>query len=146
MYTKRYADFTIINKEGKVLCQLRDSRAPTDPNRWSFFGGGIEKDENPKQAVRREAKEELGLNVKEPKFFRRYEFKEPHGLIEVFFFLAKADPKVEHLKSKQKEGKDLGFFGPGDVDSLDMRKNMKIVLRDVLEMKEPFGYLEVEKS
>ncbi|MEK7201346.1 MAG: NUDIX domain-containing protein [Patescibacteria group bacterium] len=51
--------------------QLRDEGAPTDPGRIGFFGGGIEGEETPLEAVTRETKEELAIDVV-PSFFKTY--------------------------------------------------------------------------
>lgn len=49
--------------EGKILLQFRDSKAPSEALGWSFFGGIAEGEESPMDAVIREVKEELGLNL-----------------------------------------------------------------------------------
>ncbi len=51
--------------------QLRDEGAPTDPGRIGFFGGGIEGEETPLEAVTRETKEELAIDIT-PFFFKTY--------------------------------------------------------------------------
>jgi len=53
----------ISNKDNEVLLQHRDNNAPTNPNKWGLWGGRIEKDETPLEAVVRELKEELNIDV-----------------------------------------------------------------------------------
>jgi 8-oxo-dGTP pyrophosphatase MutT (NUDIX family) len=38
------------------------------PGYWAFFGGGIEKGENPTEALKREIREELSYQVQNPEF------------------------------------------------------------------------------
>ena len=53
------------NIGGKLLFQLRDNKyGIPNPNKWGLFGGGMEQGETPVQAVRREVKEELGIDIK----------------------------------------------------------------------------------
>ncbi len=50
----------IIHQNKQFLLQLRDnSPGIVYPNQWSFFGGGIESEETPWQALQRELEEEL---------------------------------------------------------------------------------------
>jgi 8-oxo-dGTP pyrophosphatase MutT (NUDIX family) len=51
------------NNESKVLLQHRTEDAPTFPDYWAFFGGGIEEGESAEQAVKTESLEELGYEL-----------------------------------------------------------------------------------
>lgn len=60
-----YAGAILERDDGKILFQLRDNNPNIfNPNKWSLFGGGIEKGESPKEALIRELHEELGLIIK----------------------------------------------------------------------------------
>lgn len=49
--------------DGKVALQRRDAKAPTAPNKLSFFGGHVERGEPPDEAMRRELNEETSLDI-----------------------------------------------------------------------------------
>lgn len=52
----------IENENKEILCALRSPRMSL-PNMWEFPGGKVEKDEDLKQAIEREIREELGCTV-----------------------------------------------------------------------------------
>ena len=53
----------IIEQDGKVLCAQRSKKMYL-PLKWEFPGGKIEEDENLETCLRREIKEELGVELK----------------------------------------------------------------------------------
>lgn len=59
-FDKRKALLLPINKQNQILMQ--DRRGYKKPD-WGFFGGGIEGEETPTEAVVRESKEELQIDV-----------------------------------------------------------------------------------
>ena len=59
----------LYDDEKRILIQDRDEHAPMYPNCWSFFGGHLEKGENPLEGAKREAFEELEVKLKNPKLF-----------------------------------------------------------------------------
>lgn len=52
----------IENNNNEILCALRSPKMSL-PNMWEFPGGKVEKDENLKQAIEREIREELDCTV-----------------------------------------------------------------------------------
>lgn len=68
--------------ELKIFLQKRTLDAPTFPNHFGFFGGGIEEGEEPEEALRREIKEELDIDVTNYVSWRSYNL--PTGILHVF--------------------------------------------------------------
>ncbi|MGA8760575.1 MAG: NUDIX domain-containing protein [Stellaceae bacterium] len=57
------------------LMQLRDSKPDIwYPGHWGLFGGGVEADEDPMAALKRELREELELEIETAAFFARIDF------------------------------------------------------------------------
>ena len=63
----------IGDSEGRVLLQKR-----ADDGKWGYHGGAVEVDEKVEDALRRELKEELGIELKEFEFFGIYSGKPRH--------------------------------------------------------------------
>ncbi len=79
MFSRRVSCFTLRDESGRILLQHRDSGAPRCPEMWAFFGGEIERGETPERALRREAREELGIELDSPELFGTFEFQEDDG-------------------------------------------------------------------
>lgn len=133
---KKAALFVLRDKEGRVLLQHRDEFAPTNPNYWGFFGGGIEKGESAKEAVKREAKEELGIELKNLELFKEYKYKTGNGVLkEKYVFTAPLKSSIEKLKKQQAEGDCLGLFSFDDLEKLKLIDFDKIILKELFNKK-----------
>lgn len=105
-----YAGAILRNSEGKILFQLRDENG-RNPNKWGIFGGGIEKGESPLEALQREIKEELGIEISDLNIAKKHRILDYH-IYEVFL---KNNPK----KSQLKEGKDMKFMTKEEFTKLE---------------------------
>jgi 8-oxo-dGTP diphosphatase len=71
---KKIAAIILENDKGEFLLALRDNKPWIPfPNHWDLIGGHVEEGETPEEALVREFKEELDLDLKEYTFFRKYE-------------------------------------------------------------------------
>ncbi len=70
---KEIAAIILENKEGEFLFYMRDDKPEIPfPAHWDLIGGHVEEGETPEEALVREVKEELGYDLKEYRFFRKY--------------------------------------------------------------------------
>ena len=76
----------LIVKDGKVLVCQR-TRHQTMPLKWEFPGGKIEEGEQPRDALRRELEEELGIDAKIGEEVARIRHEYPGGgAVELRFY------------------------------------------------------------
>jgi ADP-ribose pyrophosphatase YjhB (NUDIX family) len=70
---------------------------------WTLSGGGFKKNESKEEAVTREVKEELGLNIT-PEYIGEFTHNAEHKIDTVFCFVArveKKEPKIDRREIKE---------------------------------------------
>jgi 8-oxo-dGTP diphosphatase len=77
----------IIVKEGKIFIAKRKS---TDklPNKWEFPGGKIESNETPQECLKREMKEEFGVDISVGECLGESVYHYDHGSIRLLAYQA----------------------------------------------------------
>lgn len=125
----------IIVKEGKILVCQR-TRHQTMPMKWEFPGGKIEEGEQPRDALRRELDEELGIEavIGEEVARIRHEYK-GGGAVELRFYVVReygGELQNRIFKDVQwSEAKDLPSFDflEADLTLVNDLAGGKLVLR-----------------
>lgn len=71
---RQIAAIILENDKGELLLYKRDNKPYIPfPGYWDLIGGHVENGETPEEALVREVKEELDLDISEFTFFKRYE-------------------------------------------------------------------------
>lgn len=84
---------------------------------WNPVGGGVEDDETPEQAVRRESLEEVGLEPSELEFWQTVHIESPRGLLEIHSFFGKFGGRIK-LEDKLLA---YGWFTVQGLEELDKK-------------------------
>lgn len=115
----RHVSCYIMNQEGKLLFQKRSSNKLRNPNKWSKTGGHVDAGETVEDAILREIKEEVGVDIK----------KENIELIEVF--------KNDYATNKS--------FGYDFFTVVDYKENEYVIQKEELSEVKYFTIEEIEE-
>ena len=71
---KQIAAIILENDKGEFLLALRDNKSWIPfPNHWDLIGGHVEEGETPEEALVREVKEELDIDISGYSFYKKVE-------------------------------------------------------------------------
>jgi 8-oxo-dGTP diphosphatase len=126
---KQIAMVLLFDREDRLLIYLRDNKPEIPfPDHWDFFGGHVEEGETPEQAMVREVKEELGVDLVQWHFFREYVCEEGDVYPNVkHIYWANTDKRAEELTLYEGQ-RLLGI-------TVDQRRDIKFanILGNILE-------------
>jgi 8-oxo-dGTP diphosphatase len=117
----------LIVKDGKLLVCQR-TRHQTMPLKWEFPGGKIEEGEQPRNALRRELEEELGILATIGDEVARIQHEYPNGgMVELRFFIVRAfEREIENRIFR-----DLQWAEPKDLPKYDFLEADLTLVRDL---------------
>lgn len=98
----------IFNDAEEVLLLKHRFRAGTG---WGIPGGFLEAGEHPEQALRRELREEVGLELEQVEIFMARTFRKPRQVEILFRARASVNPNDE-VSSQTMEVERAGWFSP----------------------------------
>lgn len=105
----------LIVKDGKLLVCQR-TRHQTMPLKWEFPGGKIEEGEQPRDALRRELEEELGILASVGDEVKRIQHEYPNGgMVELRFFVVRGYER----ELENRIFKDMQWADPKDLPKYD---------------------------
>lgn len=113
---KKNAVAIIVNDDNKFLLLKRsDDPKIWQPSKWALVGGGIEKGESPEEAVKREIKEEIGLEI--DKFIKTFSIQRHKDSVEhIFACRHNGEPTDITLNE---ENSNYGWFDTKEMDFLN---------------------------
>ena len=126
----RCALIVLYDGDGSMLLQKRSMGAKRIPGYWGFFGGGIRDGESPLAAVVREAREEIGYDLRDPELFFEQPFylnSQQQTVVDgteegyMWAFTEKYFGRKENLVLG--EGASLAWVRPVDAGSLKMLRH-----------------------
>jgi len=126
----------LINAAGQVLLLHREKDpAIYAPDKWGLVGGHVEPGESLDEAIRRETREEIGLDLAA---FRP--FVECHDAeYERYIYIGPIDKRLDELILG--EGQDMGFFQPAEaLCKLDLTDPTRTCLGAYLRVRLSVGW------
>ncbi|HEY8435466.1 MAG TPA: (deoxy)nucleoside triphosphate pyrophosphohydrolase [Haloplasmataceae bacterium] len=118
----------VIRKNRKILCCQRSDRGPYG-KKWEFPGGKVEPGEKPEDALVREIREELDVEIMVNDFLMRVEHSYPSFNVVLDVYLATITNGIltlkEHLNAK--------WLGKEDLKSVDWLEADLPILDRIIE-------------
>src|SRR5438445_7376347 len=118
----------LIVKDGKLLVCQR-TRHQTMPLKWEFPGGKIEEGEQPRDALRRELEEELGILATIGDEVKRIQHEYPNGgMVELRFFVVREFQR----EIENRIFKDMQWAEPKSLLNFDFLEADVLLVRDLV--------------
>lgn len=125
-------DNIILNEKGQILLMQRSAQSKTFPNYWGLVSGWMEWGETIQDALKREAREEIGVEIEIVRFTGRYydrlgrHPKKTCVCVPHICKIVKGEPRV----NQPEEVQDVRWFNPEEIRDLDMAYDHKQMLID----------------
>jgi len=88
----------LFDRNNKLLIYLRDDKPEISfPNHWDLFGGHVEANETPEEALVRELKEELDIEISDYQFYKSFESRNEAKANVKFVFEVYIEQAAEEL-------------------------------------------------
>jgi 8-oxo-dGTP diphosphatase len=117
----------LIVKDGRLLVCQR-TRHQTMPLKWEFPGGKIEEGEQPRDALRRELDEELGIAAAVGDELARIQHEYPnHSMVELRFFIV----REYQGELENRIFRDMQWAEPKDLPNYDFLEADRTLVRDL---------------
>lgn len=117
----------------RVLLQKRDGQAPVNPYQWGLFGGLGEPQETPDKTLRRELREELGVDLETGQMAPLWDYLSRSG-VHLFVFAVEWHLSKEEMRLG--EGEDFDWFSLEEGLRLDLTEGTR---RDLQRFQATFG-------
>lgn len=115
----------VIDEDGRILLSREDN------GKWEMLGGGLDHDEDPIVGLKREIKEETGLEVTKVSESPKYFVTSPRQGTTITTYMANVIYEIE-LKSLEfiasSECQELRFFSLEDMEKVDLFPNVQKLL------------------
>lgn len=111
--TKEVSIAIIFDSNDHVLLVKRSDNDQWEPGKWALVGGGIEPNETPQDAIKREVMEEVGLTIDD--FIYRFTMTKPS--INEHIFVVKKPISIGDIKLNN-EHSQAAFFSKDAVEQL----------------------------
>ncbi len=133
---EKIATIILENNKGEILLYLRDNKPDIPfPHHWDLFGGYIEEGETPEEALIREVKEELNFDLKDYKFFKKYEcLKGDVNQNEKYVYVGRINLPIEKITLS--EGERLQFFSKEKIPNVKFANILREIVMDYINDKD----------
>jgi 8-oxo-dGTP diphosphatase len=135
---KQIAAIILENDNNEILLYKRDNKPGLPfPGHWDLIGGHVEEGETPEQALVREVKEELDIELTEYAFYKMYECLTGDAYENIkFIYTGKINIPIEEITLL--EGDHPKYFSREEIQNVNFANILKkIVLEYIDDFKAP---------
>lgn len=117
----------LLDKDNKILLMHRNTK---DKKEWELPGGKLEENELPEQAVVRELKEELNIEVQPIKYIGFKEFEDNGIILKYHWYQCKIENGTPELMEEKFD--DIKYFSNNELlGSKELSSNMKVLISNI---------------
>jgi 8-oxo-dGTP diphosphatase len=129
---KKIAAIILENDKREFLLALRDNKPGIPfPDHWDLIGGHVEEGETPEEALIREVKEELNIDIKEYSFFRMYECLTGDAYENIkYIYTGKINIPIEEVTLL--EGERPQYFSREEIPDVKFANIIKSIVMDYI--------------
>jgi 8-oxo-dGTP diphosphatase len=130
---KEIAAIILQNEKGEFLLALRDKKPGIPfPDHWDLIGGHVEEGETPEEALVREVKEELDIDIKDYKFYKKYECLTGDAYENTkYIYSGRLDLPIEEITLL--EGERPQFFSKDEIQDVKFANIIKTIVLDYIK-------------
>jgi 8-oxo-dGTP diphosphatase len=129
----KIAAIILENDKGEFFLALRDNKPGIPyPNHWDLIGGHVEEGETPEEALIREYKEELNLDLKEYKFYKKYECLTGDAYENIkYIYTGKINIPIDEITLL--EGERPQYFSREEIPDVKFANIIKSIVMDYIK-------------
>ena len=132
---QKIAAIILENDKGEFLLALRDNKFWIPfPNHWDLIGGHVEEGETPEEALIREVKEELDIELTDYSFFKEFLCLEGDAFENIkYIYTGKINIPIEEITLY--EGQKAQYFTKEEIPDVKFANIIKSVVLDYIKYK-----------
>ena len=132
---QKIAAIILENDKGEFLLALRDNKSWIPfPNHWDLIGGHVEEGETPEEALIREVKEELDIELTDYSFYKEFLCLEGDAFENIkYIYTGKINIPIEEITLY--EGQKAQYFTKEEIPDVKFANIIKSVVLDYIKYK-----------